>query len=88
MAAPQNGEGWLNWDAKRKCVLPARKVCAMGIKEELHKIEELVSKREAEDAIAVDKKQVSNGEAAQKKLAAEEVKEAGLEADLKGDKKA
>lgn len=60
----------------------------MGIKEELHKIEELVSKRETEDAIAVEKKQVSNGEVAQKKLAADEAREASLEADIKSEKKA
>lgn len=49
---------------------------AMGIKEELHKIEERIEHREAEDAVAADKKTIANGEAAQKKLVADEAKEA------------
>ena len=57
----------------------------MGIKEEFHKLEELVEKREASDAVAVDKKAVANSEAAQKKLAVDEAKEASLEAALKAD---
>lgn len=52
----------------------------MGIKEELHKIEERIEHREAEDAVAADKKTIANGEAAQKKLATDEAKEAATAA--------
>ncbi len=51
----------------------------MGLKEELHKVEEMGHHRVLEDAIASEKRTVANGKAAEKKLAEDEAALAELE---------
>ena len=51
----------------------------MGLKEELHKVEEMGHRRVLEDAIASDKHTIANGKAAEKKLAEDEAALAAAE---------
>ena len=51
----------------------------MGLKEELHKVEEMGHRRVLEDAIASDKHTIANGKAAEKKLVEDEAALAAAE---------